>query len=188
MTQKNKIIAAWIAFCFVVIHVSFILIYAAPPQLVPDKAKSFVSPYVNPLFHQTWAMFAPCPVVEGRLKVQLNSTTDKSEWFYPTASDRTIHNWVRVSHHAELVLLESNLIYWVNYDMQLNELKIGDQLHPNQISPFKGGHSYRMINRYVHRLASQLEGEPVSANVVVELSNVKTGEEGELNYPEFNWK
>lgn len=188
MRQKNKIILGWIGFGFVIFHLSFLLVYAAPEQIMPPAAKNFVSPYVNPMFHQQWAMFAPCPEVEGHLEVQFTYADSKSEWIKPADNAKAWHKWIRVSHHAELVLLESNLIYWVNYDVDLYDLKY-DQSIPNaSIESFRRGRSSMLIERYIKRVGVTEEGiKPLAANVKVHLHNVRTDEAGVIEYPEFEW-
>lgn len=188
MKQKNKTIAAWIAFLFVVLHLTFISLYAAPPAYVSAPVKAVVTPYVSPLFEQSWSMFAPCPVVSGHLKVKITYATKEMDWFYPTKEPREWHSYLRGSHHSELVLLEANMIYWVNCDVQDLQLNLSEPIPDYLIDSFKHGYSYWMMNRYLYGLALKISDEkPLKAEVIAELNNVKTGEEGFLTYPPMEW-
>ena len=83
MTERNKLIAGWLAAVFLLFHTTFIFIYASPGHLISSKAKAFVNPYVSPLFEQSWAMFAPCPLIDGGIEFRIFTENDTTDWLRP---------------------------------------------------------------------------------------------------------
>ena len=188
MKEKNKILAGWIAFIFVVFHLSALFIFASPPQFGFQKGKKFVSPYVVPLFEQTWAMFAPCPVATGKFKMKITYDSGETEWFYPGETASDWHQYLRGSHHGDLVILESNLLYWLRVDLQDFNLPYEGQCPAYLEETFKQGHSYYLISRYAFGWGLKKGDQtPISAEVMAEMRNVKTGEEGTFTLPTFTW-
>lgn len=188
MKPKNKILAGWIAFLFVLFHLSAIFIYAAPASYMPAPAKRFVNPYVTPLFEQTWSMFAPCPVVGGKMHVQLIYEDETTDWIEPTANDRRWHKYLRVTHHADLALLESNILYWVDYDVRDLGISYTDHVPEDLRALLKQGYSYLMLRRYVYRFGYIYKGEyPIAASVIMDVNNAESGVEGSVRFPEFKF-
>ena len=188
MKEKNKIIVGWLAFLFVVFHLSALFIFASPPQFGLQKGKKAVSPYVVPLFEQTWTMFAPCPVVTGKMKMKITYDSGDTEWFYPAENSRHWHQYLRGSHHGDLVILESNLLHWLKVDLEDFNLAYEGECPAYLEEAFKHGHSYFLISRYAYGWALKTKDEvPVSAEVIAELENVKTGETGDFRLPIYTW-
>ncbi|MDT0739105.1 DUF5819 family protein [Staphylococcus haemolyticus] len=48
--------------CFLIIHFSFIILSVMPFNPIVNKADNTVSKYINPIFTQNWALFAPDPI------------------------------------------------------------------------------------------------------------------------------
>ena len=172
---------------FVLFHSISLFIYAAPASIVPGGGKKIVSPYVYPLFDQTWSMFAPCPTVDGKIKVNIQHKNGETGWFYPLESDLSWHRTLRMSHHGEMALLELNLIYWVMLDKVDFNLQYDEALLYPISDYFKDGYSYILLKRFVYGIAVNLELEPISAEVVCEIEEVDTGVSGDLIIPEFKW-
>lgn len=188
MNERNKIITGWIAFIFVVFHLSALFLFAAPAQFGLLKGKKFVSPYVVPLFEQSWSMFAPCPVTTGKIKVKIQYADESTDWFYPGENAQKWHQYLRASHHGDLVILESNLIYWLTVDLDDFNLPYEGQCPSYLIEAFKHAHSFHLIGRYVYGWGLKNNNQPpISARVEVDLHNVKTGEKGTFKMPVYQW-
>ncbi|MBD3637107.1 MAG: hypothetical protein HUJ25_07140 [Crocinitomicaceae bacterium] len=188
MSEKNKIIAGWVAFLFVVFHLSAIFIFAAPYQFGWQPAKRFVNPYVTPLFQQDWSMFAPCPYVEGKLRVKIIYEDETTDWFYPNDNAKKWHRYLRFSHHGDLVILETNLMHFVYMDMVELGIEIGEPIPEHLISIYKDTRSWNLIRKYVYGVSkNRSEREPIQIKVIAELHNVITDKSGELELPTFKW-
>ena len=188
MSKRNKRIAGWIAFLFVCFHVSALFIFASPQNFGLNKGKKVVAPYVVPLFEQTWSMFAPCPLVTGKLKVKIEYQDKTIDWFYPVNNSRKWHSYLRASHHGDLVILEANLISWLLVDMNEFNLSLNDTIPAYLTEEFKHAHCYFLIRRYIYGLSKKMEDhEPVRAYVKAEMRNVKTNESGTLELPVYQW-
>jgi hypothetical protein len=188
VNQKNKIIAGWIAFFFVIFHITALFIFASPPGFGLKAGKKIVSPYVVPLFEQTWSMFAPCPVVTGKLKIKIQYEDHETDWFYSIDNSRKWHSYLRGSHHGDLVILESNLVSWLKVDLNDFNLGLDGSVPRHLTSTFKEGHAYYLVRRYVYGWSKKLSDKKVTkAFVKVEMENVKTGEKGVFEMPEYQW-
>ena len=183
MAKKHKILIGWLGFIFVCLHISILFVYAAPRQVIPDKTKKAVVPYVEPLFRQKWAMFAPCPVVGGQLKYRLIYEQDTTDWEYKFADAAEWHAVLRGSHHSDLMLLESNLVFWVNYELENLGMGLNHRMTPNEDEIFRESEAYLLNYRLAKGLARQAEQYPIEVEIAYELENVKTGEEGVFYLP-----
>ncbi len=172
-----------------VFHSLSLIIYAAPTEVVPTKIKSLVSPYVSPLFEQQWSMFAPCPLVEGSVLMNIQHEDGETGWIHPAGESNEWHRIFRMTHHAEIALLEANLVYWINYDKDDFGLRLDQEFDYEIAWIFKEqGHSYYLLQRYIYGVACNMGIKPLSADLKCEMHNVKTGEEGTLYYPRYLWK
>lgn len=188
MTVRNKIIAGWIAFLFVIFHCTSIFIYASPSNRLVPALKSFVTPYVEPLFEQQWSMFAPCPVMDGGISMKFYTKDDSTDWIRPAKDAIFWHRWTRITHDGEIALLESNLIHWVNADVIDLNLSLNDPMPDDKIKFFKEGYSYVLLMRYAYGTAKNIGiDRPLSCQMKCDLENVETGEKGMIDIPEFKW-
>lgn len=188
MTElKQKIWIGWLAFLFIVIHFVFILAYALPPEFSNSSLKSFATPYVEPVFTQHWSMFAPCPITNASVEIKFYfDGNDSTDWVSPTEDARNIHGWLKGTHHGELVLAESNLMYWLGLDLDRMGIEIGDPFPLYRTSEFQQGYSYFKIKDYIEGNALYLyDKEVVHAKIRCDLEDVVTGERGVLELPEF---
>lgn len=189
MNYQKKNTWGWIAFGFVVFHVVCISIYAAPEKYISPKNKQWVSYYSFPFFEQRWSMFAPCPVIDGKIKVKLYSDTDSTDWFYPGDDFRSKHKIFRGSWHSDLVIFETNLLWWVHYNF---EEAGGNLSNPNVEAldeAMKEGIGALMMRRFVGGLGRQVFGElPAKANVICEFNNVLENREYQYKYPSFYFR
>ncbi|MEX1002791.1 MAG: DUF5819 family protein [Crocinitomicaceae bacterium] len=183
MKRKNKILVGWLAFLFVIFHMSCLFIHAAPSQIIPDRYKEKVSAYIDPLFRQNWSLFAPCPVIDGRVKMKINFQKDSIDWHYPFAGDVYWHSIFRGSHHSELALLESHLVFWLGRDLEGMQFAFSEELTGEKLAEFNKGKSYVLYRRYAVGISKKMDKEVVSVELACELKNVKTDEEGTFYLP-----
>lgn len=152
------------------------------------KSKAFVSPYVLPLFEQRWGMFAPCPLVQGKVKMNIQYKNGETGWIHPAAEAVELHRLLHFTHHGELALLEANLVYWIDTDRIDFGLNYDEEFDNSIASIFmEQGHSYNLLKRYVYGVAMNLELTPISAEVKCEMENVKTKETGLIDFPKYKW-
>lgn len=176
----------WLAFFFVLIHFCFIVIYALPDQFSKPALKTIAAPYVEPVFTQKWSMFAPCPTVNGHIKMQFCFEDDTTAWIDPTAEAYRKHGFYRGSYHGELVLAESNLIYWLQLDLNAMGIGLEDEFPADRLEAFQKGWSYFKIKNYLEGNARYFFGKsPVSARLWCSREDVVTHEKGELELPMF---
>lgn len=186
--ENQKIGMGWLAFGFVLVHFSFIVIYALPARISNPQLKSFATPYVEPIFTQTWGMFAPCPVVNSALEIKFYFENDSTDWVNPLADASEKHSYLRGSYHGELVLAASNLYYWLSIDLASLDISIGDHFPEERMSEFYSGFSYYKIRNYISGNAWYLyDCEVDSALIRFYLEDVVTGNDGVIELPKFNF-
>ncbi|NOQ70815.1 MAG: hypothetical protein GQ574_02370 [Crocinitomix sp.] len=185
---KNKIWIGWLAFLFIIVHFSFIFIYALPAQLSNPQLRSAITPYVEPVFTQTWGMFAPCPTVNSSVEIIFFFGEDSTGWVNPIADAEGKHFYLRGSHHSELVLSGSNLYYWLSTDLQQMGLEFGDDFPSHRMSEFYAGESYYKIRNFIRGNAYSLYDSVVdSARIRFHLEDVVTGEKNSIELPQYNF-
>lgn len=186
--KRLKIRLGWAAFVFVVFHFTMIVLYAMPESLAPSSFNRVSKPYVEPIFTQRWSMFAPCPVIDGKVEVKYYFQNGSTDWISPTEDARKWHGRLRGTHHGELVLAESNLMYWLGLDLEHLGIQIGDDFPMDKIEVFYKGYSYYKIKDYLNGNAIYLyDQKPVQALMRCHLIDVKEGLEGTLELPVFSY-
>ena len=182
----NKIWIGWLAFLFIVVHFSFIIIYAFPATISHPKLKAFATPYVEPIFAQTWGMFAPCPTVNSTIEIKFYFENDSTEWDNPVTDAANRHSYLRGSHHGEIVLAASNLYYWLSLDLNMLNVAIGDDFPTDRMAEFYDGYSYYKIQNFIRGNGWYLYDSKVeSALIRFYLEDVVSGEEGMITLPKF---
>ncbi|UKN03004.1 DUF5819 family protein [Paracrocinitomix mangrovi] len=188
MSPKIKVIIGWLAFLYIVFHFVFVALFAAPSQFVPAKVKNFTKPYVTPFFMQSWSMFAPCPVVKGRVKLNIVTENDSTGWFYATENYESGYDYLRFTHHGDIMLMEANIIHWINYDKRDIGLKLNEPIPDDYVEFVKKGNGYWMLKKFSRRIAEIKLGEKSSrVYSIIELEDVKSGESGIIEYPVFEF-
>ena len=173
---------------FVVFHSISLFVYAAPTSIAPQGIKKVLTPYVYPLFDQSWSLFAPCPTINGKLKINIQYENGETGWFYPNEEAVEMHRIFRGTHHGEIALLELNLIYWVMIDKVDFNLKYDEIISYPTSNLLKDGHAYILLRRFAYGVAKNEGLNPISADIICEINEVDTGMSGEIRYPSFNWK
>jgi hypothetical protein len=183
---NNKIWIGWVAFLFIIIHFSFIIVYALPPQVSGPQLKMIATPYVEPIFTQTWGMFAPCPTVNATISIQFYLVNGKVVLENPVAEAVETHQYLRGSHHGELVLSASNLYYWLSLDLDQMGVETGEEFPIEKSSEFYDGYSYYKIKNFIRGNALSLYETAVDSAIIrFSVEDVATGDEGVIELPKF---
>jgi hypothetical protein len=183
---NNKIWIGWLAFFFIIAHFSFIFIYALPAQVSSSQLKSVTTPYVEPLFTQTWGMFAPCPTVNSSIMIEFYLENGITVIGDPIAEAAKAHSYLRGSHHGELVLSASNLYYWLSIDLDQMGVEIGDEFPAEKTGDFYEGYSYFKIKNFIRGNGLYLYDSVVDSAIIrFQLKDVVTGEQGVIQLPKF---
>lgn len=189
MSTINKIRLGWVAFTFVVMHFVMIIIYAFPAPYMPEGLRTISSAYVYPVFEQSWSLFAPCPLVDNHLRVKYYFENDSTDWINPIANAEKMHAILRFTHHGDLALGQSNLLFWLAGDLQEMGLSPYQSFPEDSSAAFKYTASYWRMLYYLKGNANYLyDKEPISAYAECSFENVMTGEKGVIILPEFIWK
>lgn len=189
MQLKSKILWGKLALFFVIIHFTFIILYALPDSFANARLKTYSTAYVEPIFTQKWSMFAPCPVIDGYTEVRyVFNSDDTTGWLRPTEHAKSVHSWTKGLHYGELVLAESNLIYWLSLDIDYLNLGVEGQVAEEKLSAFYQGYSYFKIKDYLFGNANYLfHKRPMNAEIRFYLKDVVTGEEHLLLLPSYTY-
>lgn len=188
MSQKNKAFVGWLAFLFVCIHISALFIFASPHQFGLNRGKRLVNAYVSPLFSQSWSMFAPCPIVKGKIHVKIQYDDETIDWFDPRENDRKWHGYLRGSHHGDLILLEANVLHYIWTDLDEFNLKLNEPVPDYMVEPFRETGGYVHARRYAYGVArNRSKKQPEKMWVRVEIEHLETGESGIVELPEMMW-
>lgn len=189
MSSKGKIVWGKLALLFIVIHFTFIFVYALPDSFSSTRIKSITTAYIEPIFTQKWAMFAPCPIIDGHVEVRyVFSSGDSTPWISPTEKARLVHNWTKGLHYGELVLAESNLVYWFSLDLDYLEVTEGDSIPAEKMNAFYQGYSYYKIKDYLFGNAKYLyEEAPRLAEIRFQLKDVTTNKERSIYLPIYTF-
>lgn len=179
MDGKTKIRLGWLAFIFVLFHFGMIIIFAMPNQLKPNQSERYVSWYVGSFFHQKWALFAPCPVIDGEIWVNFEFEGERNGYILPKSDANEIHRKLRFTHHGDLVLGDANLIYYLYNDFYMANLLTSDSLFFETL-PF---HTYgtNKLRTYVDGYGRLIfNKEPTQAGVQLKFRNVQSNKENSI--------
>ncbi len=157
-----------------------------PDSVVNSDLKKIATPYVEPIFTQKWSMFAPCPTINAHVQMKFYFQDDSTEWISPTSDAQKVHGWIKASHHAGLVLGESNLAYWLSLDLDQLGIGIGDSFPEDRIEDYQKGYSYFKVKNYLSGNANYFfDKDVVSAKIRFELEDVVSTKKGMLELPVF---
>jgi hypothetical protein len=183
---RHKIWIGWLAFLFIIVHFSFIIIYALPAKMVNPKLQAIATPYVEPIFTQTWGMFAPCPTVNSSIAITFYLRGGGFILGDPIANAAEKHSYLRCSHHGELVLSGANLYYWLSVDLDMMGVAFGDDFPENRMDEFYKGRSYYKIKNFIRGNALSLYGAELDSAIIrFTLEDVVVGEETVMVLPKY---
>ena len=104
---------------FLTIHVLFTLLYVLPDNIVPASLKQKSSVYINPLFNQGWALFAPTPQVNKKVYVSyLQENKQWSVWQNPFKHYVEAHQQHRFTANQKIVLMQSSTLHYLYFENQ----------------------------------------------------------------------
>ncbi|MDA7803912.1 hypothetical protein N8987_04985 [Crocinitomix sp.] len=179
----------WLALIFVVIHFGLIINFALPKEYNSQPIKSASSFYIEPIFTQSWSMFAPCPTIEGEVEAKFYFEDDSTTWVKTGENAKKMHALFRASHHGELMVGESNLVFWLTVDLYEMQLTILDAFPHDRASEFHKGKSFYKIKSYLLGNAQYLYGkQPTAARIRFVLEDVTTRESNIMELPIYTFK
>ncbi|MEO8759262.1 MAG: DUF5819 family protein [Bacteroidia bacterium] len=102
---------------FLIIHVLFTLVYTLPENIIYSSIKQKASIYINPLFNQGWALFAPTPQVNKKVYVSYLQDDNKwSVWQNPFKKYLAKHQLHRFTANGKIVLMQSNTLHYLYFE------------------------------------------------------------------------
>lgn len=172
ITPKNKTIFTLAGLGLLFMHFSATFFYVAPPSWTGERLKIYSGYYILPLFHQSWSLFAPAPMVNKKVTIDIISEDGKviKEVFFDDMIDW--HEKVRMGASGRFVMLRGNTLHSVysTYLHLKNNVK-----NPNQnISQFRespSGKTFQhLIRKWVEYKYPELKKEKykVKANLIFE--------------------
>lgn len=116
---------------FLTIHVLFTVLYVLPDNIVPVSLKQKSSVYINPLFNQGWALFAPTPQVNKKVYVSCLQTNNQwSAWENPSKHYLVAHQQHRFTANQKIVLMQSSTLHYLYFEneglFKTNKIITGD--------------------------------------------------------------
>lgn len=113
ITPKNKTIFTLAGLGFLILHFTATFFYVAPQAWTGNRFKIYSGYYILPLFHQSWSLFAPAPMVNKKVTIDIITSDGKviSEIFFNDFSDW--HEKVRMGASGRFVLLRGNILHSV---------------------------------------------------------------------------
>lgn len=110
-TYKRSVAIAGIL--FLLLHVAATLCYTLPQNYVPSPMRKASTRYMQPLFNQGWALFAPVPQYNKRVFVSYKTPGGWSEWQDPFQDYLTHYQVNRSSGVARLALSVSATLHYL---------------------------------------------------------------------------
>jgi len=173
MENKKKIWLGWLAFSFVIFHFATILITTFPEKFTSPTAQKLSNYYVTPLFSQTWNMFTPCPLTQNTLKFKLYFDSETTQLIVPSTNYSKYHSKYRFTHHGDLAVGESNLLFWIQLDLDKLNIKPNRKLLQYQKDAFYKTRGYFLLKNYLSGYANKIRRKkPISADVFLNYYNV----------------
>jgi hypothetical protein len=177
MENKNKKWLGRLALVFVIFHFTTIFVTALPETYTSKSTKVTTGYYVNPIFTQTWSMFAPCPIWEDKLKFKLHYENESTDWITPSEKNLKLHSNFKFLHFGDLVVGESNMLYWLRYDIFNMHLENKKNISNSKLAEFKKTLGYMILKKYLTGYSLNIKNKkPLSADIEISFKNVKTDE------------
>ena len=102
-----------------------------PDNVIPASLKHRSSVYINPLFNQGWALFAPTPQVNKKVYVSyLQGDKTWSRWQDPFKHYLVAHQQHRFTANQKMVLMQSSTLHYLYFEneelFKTNKIVKGD--------------------------------------------------------------
>ena len=133
---------ALLGILFLLWHALATLCYTLPQNLVPSSLRKYSTRYMEPLFNQGWALFAPIPQCNKQVFVSYEINGKWSEWKDPFQEYLVNYQADRVSGTARIALSVSGALHYLQ---QANLGKFRNGLLPADISQGQ----YRVVEHLV---------------------------------------
>jgi hypothetical protein len=187
-TIKNKIWLGWCAFLFVVFHFTCLFFSALPSRFSNQKMKQVADFYIEPVFSQSWGMFVPTPIIDGHVEIKFYFEQDSTDWIAPTEDARKIHSFFPGTWNEELIIGESNLIYYLNVDLVEMGWEMGEPFPDELMERFHKGYSFFKIKYYIQGYGRYLfDRTPSKALFRCYLRDVVAKKSGLVELPMFEF-
>jgi Family of unknown function (DUF5819) len=133
MDRQKKIFTA-LGIAFICIHFVMIIIYVSPEQFFNQKTQQIARFYVDPLFTQHWALFAPEPPMKDIvIEYRLINGNNETEWINPREKILELHNKNRFHSNSKLLRLNQHVGFFLLRDYKdIQEKKIIYQMGENK--------------------------------------------------------
>ncbi len=103
-----------------IIHFGWTYFYTAPPEFNCEKLQHVSNHYMQPFFHQNWALFAPDPPDRNiTVEVRVDSS---STWRNITRELLNDHNKWRVTYHGRIAMAFGNAALYATSDPGQSDL------------------------------------------------------------------
>lgn len=171
--NKKENRRGWIAFFAVIFHFGLIVFSILPETKHTHSITTFSKSYASPIFKQRWAMFAPCPTFENRIKIKYYFDHDTTNWIDPIDELLPMHQIFRFTYHGNIAVGYYNMLFWLKED--IDQLKIDpNKIHDfTQLNKLRNSMGNRLLYNYVWGYSRNLFSRPpVKADLKISYRNV----------------
>ncbi|MFK8044184.1 MAG: DUF5819 family protein [Crocinitomicaceae bacterium] len=174
--KKNNRLG-WIAFSVLLIHFSLVIFSIVPESETTSKINHLAESYVDPVFKQKWAMFAPCPILENRLKIKYYFGNDSTHWIDPIENALSNHQRYRFTHHGNIAVGYYNMLYWFKIELDKLKTKPAKWLIFSEQTKLRNSLGNRLLNNYVKGYANEnFDENPTKTSLDISYRNLETGD------------
>ncbi|MDX1350600.1 MAG: hypothetical protein R3279_10150 [Putridiphycobacter sp.] len=168
----------WLAFLVLVIHFGLILFSILPATKITKPIHAIAKQYAEPIFKQRWAMFAPCPTLENRIKVKFYFENDTTDWIDPIDDILPIHQTLRFSYHGNIAVGYYNMLYWLKLDIDKLSITKNELQNFSDLNDLRNTMGNRLLHKYVFGYANEtFQKKPHSADLIISYRSVVDGVE-----------
>jgi Family of unknown function (DUF5819) len=137
--ERQKKIFTILGIAFIGIHFLMIIIYVVPSSFYSSGINKISKFYVDPLFTQHWALFAPEPPMQDIvIEYRLINGNNYTKWINPRKQTIELHNNNRLHPNSKLFRLNQHVGFFLlrDYkDIEVNKIiyQIGENKGVNNI-------------------------------------------------------
>ncbi|MFK8037646.1 MAG: DUF5819 family protein [Crocinitomicaceae bacterium] len=153
-TKKQKRYG-WLAFIVLTCHFILVLFSIIPETITSKQIHNLSKHYTDPVFKQKWAMFAPCPTLENRLKVKYYFENDSTDWIDPISNILTTHQTYRLTYHGNIAVGYYNMLYWLKRDLDHLNIETDRIITFTRLSKLRNSLGNRLLHNYVYGYANE---------------------------------
>lgn len=173
-TKKQKRLG-WLAFVIITCHFVLIILSIAPESIISKNVSLFSKQYTDPVFKQKWAMFAPCPILENRMKVKYHFEHDSTDWLDPIENILMTHKTFRFTYHGNIAVGYYNMLYWFKRDLDRLNIKTNDHLSFQKLSNLRNSLGNRLLHNYIFGYANEnFDDRPTKIELNISYKDIVT--------------